>query len=179
VPWRLIAGFWLLAVLWYILIFVIPTKTAEGGRAEESLEVVLRVLMVSFLLNLPYTLIGLVVGLFSGIQNVELKRSPTTMIIMVQSFWWARCYLKGARAVTMGHVVLLSPKIQKHDLEHELVHVRQHERLPFIFPFLYFVELLRKGYHENKYEKEARQGIPPCALRPACGQAGLSRNDKI
>ncbi len=63
--------------------------------------------------------------------------------------------MKGARAAAMGHVVLLSPLTEDKDLEHELVHVDQYQRLPFIQPFLYYFELLRKGYRNNKYEVEA------------------------
>ncbi|TSC90048.1 MAG: hypothetical protein G01um10142_490 [Parcubacteria group bacterium Gr01-1014_2] len=57
--------------------------------------------------------------------------------------------------MTIGHAILLSHKIIDRDLEHEIVHVRQHERIPIIQPILYWVELLKKGYRNNKYEIEA------------------------
>ena len=59
------------------------------------------------------------------------------------------------RAATLGHVVILSNNLEKGDLEHELVHVEQYERMPVIFPFLYYLELIQKGYRKNKYEDEA------------------------
>jgi len=57
--------------------------------------------------------------------------------------------------MTIGHVVLLGSRVIDRDLEHELVHVHQYERMPLIHPILYWVELLRKGYRDNKYEVEA------------------------
>lgn len=43
-------------------------------------------------------------------------------------------------------------------LAHELQHVRQYKRYGFLpFIFLYLLESLRKGYHNNKFEIEARQ----------------------
>lgn len=43
-------------------------------------------------------------------------------------------------------------------LQHELVHIEQFKRYGFFkFLLLYFVESLKHGYHQNKYEVEARQ----------------------
>ena len=63
--------------------------------------------------------------------------------------------MRGARAAAIGYVILLSPKIENLDLEHELVHVDQHRRYPLIFPILYYIELLKSGYRNNKFEDEA------------------------
>ena len=98
---------------------------------------------------------GLVVGLISVPTAIRLNKSPFAIIFKVKSLWWAVGYLKNARAVTIGHVVLLSPKIENGDMEHELVHVWQYGRAPLIHPVLYLVELIRKGYRNNKYEVEA------------------------
>ncbi len=57
--------------------------------------------------------------------------------------------------MTVGHVILLNPRVEENDLEHEQVHVEQYQRFPVIFPFLYYFELLRMGYRNNKYEEEA------------------------
>lgn len=65
--------------------------------------------------------------------------------------------MKRARAMAIGHVVLLGPKLEVKDLEHELVHVSQHQRVPIIQPILYAVELFKRGYRNNKYEIEAYQ----------------------
>lgn len=57
--------------------------------------------------------------------------------------------------MTLGNVVLLGPKPLPHDLEHELVHIKQNVRMPFVFPFLNQYQLCRYGYRNNKYEREA------------------------
>ena len=41
------------------------------------------------------------------------------------------------------------------DLKHEIIHVKQHERYPLIYPFLYLFELLKNGYRQNRFEVEA------------------------
>ncbi|HSX42150.1 MAG TPA: hypothetical protein VLE93_02245 [Candidatus Saccharimonadales bacterium] len=62
---------------------------------------------------------------------------------------------KGIRALVNGSVVQLGPTADEKDLAHELIHVQQYEREPFIHPFLYTIESLTKGYSDNKYEVEA------------------------
>ena len=63
-------------------------------------------------------------------------------------------YLKDARGMAIGNIVLLG-KAEIKDLEHELIHVRQYQRYPLIFPVLYYWELFTKGYRKNKFEDEA------------------------
>lgn len=111
--------------------------------------------MLAFVPNLPYTLIGLIIALFSLPNRVRTHKQPYSLIIYVKSLWWAVGYLKGARATTIGHVVILGPDAEKGDLEHELVHVAQHQRAPLLQPFLYYAELFKNGYRNNKYEIEA------------------------
>ena len=74
----------------------------------------------------------------------------------VKSFWWVAWIHshRGIRAAASGNVVLLG-NVQKSDLEHELIHVKQYMRQPFIHPFLYVLESMRHGYRDNKYELEA------------------------
>lgn len=57
--------------------------------------------------------------------------------------------------MTLGNVILLGPKLLENDLEHELVHIRQHQREPLVHPILNFIETRRHGYRGNKYEEEA------------------------
>lgn len=57
--------------------------------------------------------------------------------------------------MALGHVVMLGPLEKEKDLEHELIHVEQWIREPFIHFFLYNIELMRHGYRNNKYEVEA------------------------
>lgn len=111
--------------------------------------------MMSFILNLPYTLFGIIMSLFSGIKKISFRINPYSFIIKVSSFWWAFWHMRNARAMTIGHVVLLGPKKEENDLEHELIHIKQYSKYPLIFPILYNLELLLKGYKNNRFEIEA------------------------
>lgn len=111
--------------------------------------------MIGFILNIPYTLAGLIMGLISIPKNISFRTNPYSFVMNVKKFWWTVGYMKNARAMAMGHVVLLGPNLDDKDLEHELVHVEQHQRMPLIQPILYYLELIRKGYRNNKYEDEA------------------------
>lgn len=111
--------------------------------------------MIPFILNFPYTLTGLVVTLISFPTSVKFHTDPLAIIFNVKKIWSAVGYMRGARAAAIGHIVLLSPSTEAKDLEHELVHVRQYQRLPLIFPILYHIEFIRNGYRNNKYEDEA------------------------
>lgn len=111
--------------------------------------------MLSFILNSPYTLLGLIISIFCGVRGISFRTNAHSFIIKVKSFWWVFGYMKHVRAMTIGHVILLGPQEAKNDLEHELIHVQQYEKYPLIFPFLYYFELFRKGYRLNKYEEEA------------------------
>ncbi len=108
--------------------------------------------IIPFVLNLPWTIVGLFLALVSFPHSIRWNKNPTAFVIKIKSAWWGR---KGTRAAAIGHVVLLTPKVENKDLEHELVHVQQSMREPFIHPFLYQVESIRKGYRNNKYEEEA------------------------
>jgi Sec7-like guanine-nucleotide exchange factor len=114
-------------------------------------------LPVAFILNLPWAVVGILLGIISFPTRVSFDRSILAVILEVKSFWWQSWVSskKGVRASTIGHVVLISPRSFEKDLDHELVHVKQHIKKPFIQPFLYFIETLRKGYKDNKYEIEA------------------------
>ena len=113
--------------------------------------------MIGFILNIPYTLAGLFIAILSLPKNIKFRKQPYSFVINIKTFWWTVGYMKHARAMAIGHVVLLSPSIEDKDLEHELVHVQQHQRMPLIQPILYWIELLRRGYRNNKYEVEAYQ----------------------
>jgi hypothetical protein len=111
--------------------------------------------MISIILNLPWIVIGFLLGLLSIPKSIAWDSKHCAIIMRVKSFWWAKGYMKGARAAAIGNVVLLSPQTEDKDLEHEFVHVDQHQRMPLIQPILYYIELVRKGYRNNKYEVEA------------------------
>lgn len=110
---------------------------------------------LSFVLNLPWTLEFLILALISVPIRIKINREPFAFVVHVKNLWWAKGYMSGARGAAMGNVVLLSPNIKKGDLEHELVHIEQFQREPLIHPILSALELLKKGYRNNKYEVEA------------------------
>lgn len=111
--------------------------------------------MIRFLLNLPWTIVGLAGAIISIPRSIKINHNPFAFVITVRRFWWAVGYMKGARAMAIGNLVILGPSLEDKDLEHELVHVNQYNRVPLIYPFLYYWELFRKGYRNNKYEEEA------------------------
>jgi hypothetical protein len=110
--------------------------------------------IIGFILNLPFSIIGLFVVLIS-VPKFKLGFKSHALILYVRSFWWAREYMKGTRAIAIGNVVILGPNLENGDLEHELVHIEQWAREPIIHPFLYAKELILHGYKGNKYEAEA------------------------
>jgi hypothetical protein len=113
--------------------------------------------LLTFILNLPWSLALLVASIFSFPTRVKFHRSPLAVVVYVRSFWYYRWVpsQKGVRAMTLGNVILLGPRLLKNDLEHELVHIKQHQREPFIHPILNQIETFRRGYRKNKYEDEA------------------------
>ncbi len=113
--------------------------------------------MISFILNFPYTVIGLTGALVSIPTVIKFRTKPYALVLNVKKIWWAVGSMKGARASAIGHVVILGPHLEDKDLEHELVHVEQAEREPLLHPILYLIESRRKGYRNNKYEVEAYQ----------------------
>lgn len=111
--------------------------------------------LLFFIFNLPFTILGLVPLILSGPYSFKLHTNPIALIVKIKKFWWAFGYMKNARAMTIGHIILLSPKELKNDFEHEIIHVKQYESYPIIYPFLYLYELLTKGYRMNRFEDEA------------------------
>ncbi|MEQ1499787.1 MAG: hypothetical protein ABL917_00230 [Parcubacteria group bacterium] len=110
--------------------------------------------MISFILNLPWTILGLIFAILSIPLKFKISSKPFCFVINVKSFRWF-FLLRGVRAIVIGNIVLLSPKILEKDFEHELIHIEQYQREPLIHPFLYFLQSLKYGYKNNKYEKEA------------------------
>jgi len=111
--------------------------------------------MIAFILNIPYTIIGLMFAIISIPTGIKFRTNPYVFVLNVRRLWWTVGYMKNARAAAIGHVVILGPNLESNDLAHELIHVEQYQRMPLIQPILYFVELTRKGYRNSKYEKEA------------------------
>lgn len=111
--------------------------------------------MLPFLLNIPYTLVGTIPLMLSFPYGFKLIKKPLSFVFNVKSFWWGFGYLKYARAITISHIIFLGPRLLRNDLEHEIIHVKQFDKYPLIFPVLYFYERFKNGYRQNKFEDEA------------------------
>ncbi|MBI2326716.1 hypothetical protein HYU92_00180 [Candidatus Curtissbacteria bacterium] len=111
--------------------------------------------MIALVFNLPFTLIGIISAIFSLPYQIRIVKNPLSLVIKVRKFWWVFGYMKNARAMTIGYIVLLGPRLLRNDLEHEFIHVKQFQKYPLIFPLLYFYELLKNGPRKNRFEDEA------------------------
>ena len=111
--------------------------------------------IILFILNLPFTLTGLIPLILSGPYDARFIKSHYAFVFKVKKFWWVFGYLKYARAMTIGHIILLGPKVLKNDFEHEIIHVEQCDRHPIIYPFLFAYEQIKKGSRLNRFEGEA------------------------
>jgi len=113
--------------------------------------------LIGILLNLPWTILGLVGGLVSGPKRIRFSNTPPAIILSIRGFWWLAWLpgYKGVRAATWGNTVVEGPHLLPNDDKHELIHVEQAMRRPLIHPILYTIESLKHGHKNNRYEQEA------------------------
>ena len=66
---------------------------------------------------------------------------------------------RAAAAVTLGRTIVVHPEaaLEPRLLRHVLEHVREWRLYPVTFPLRYALCHLRYGYHDNPYEREARE----------------------
>ena len=116
--------------------------------------------IVAFILNTPWTLLGFIFGLLSFPKNIAFRESDHAIVMRVKRLWLTEIFMGlRARGNVIGNTLLITQNANDEIYKHECVHVRQFERAPFIFPFLYLFELLNHGYRKNKYEEEARKMV--------------------
>ncbi len=93
---------------------------------------------------------------------------PLKKVVIKESSFIAKMGAKFIKvdnvALTIGNTIYLHNATKKDLvsnktwLSHELVHVKQYEKLGKMkFLFLYLIECLRKGYYNCKFEVEARE----------------------
>ncbi len=81
-----------------------------------------------------------------------------SIVINVKRLWLSEIFMRRyVRGLTLGAVILLSEKSEESTIGHESIHIQQFKKFPLIFPIFYCAELIRCGYKNNKYEKEARK----------------------
>lgn len=110
---------------------------------------------IALILNMPWTLAGLILGLISIPRKIKFLFNSDAIVLRVRSFWWYSWLskAKGIRAMAVGNIVLLGQSILQGDLEHELVHVSQFMREPLIHPFLYEYQNIICGYINGTFAK--------------------------
>lgn len=109
----------------------------------------------------PATLLGLVAALAS----LTLPRIHGPVVLCRSGRGFARWFLtrRGYCAITLGHLVLMTPEAPPEVLAHEMVHVRQGERWGPLFLPAYLAAMLaarlrgRDAYWDNPFEVEARR----------------------
>jgi hypothetical protein len=105
-----------------------------------------------------------VLGFLASLASLSVPRRSGGIAICRSSRGFARWFLtqRGYCAITLGHVVLMTPESPPDILAHEMVHVRQGERWGPLFLPLYLLSMglirARGGhpYWDNPFEVEAR-----------------------
>ena len=72
--------------------------------------------IVAYILNLPWTLLGILASIISIPINLSFK--SRAIVINVKSFWWYAWIpgMRGVRGMAIGNVALLSPRVILNDL---------------------------------------------------------------
>lgn len=113
--------------------------------------------MASFILNIGWSLLGFVVAIISLPIKIKFEPVAKISVIEVKRLWIGEIFLqRRIRGMAFGRIILLSEAKNEFTFAHELIHVRQYDRMPLIFPFLYCLETARVGYEKNRFEEEAR-----------------------
>ena len=104
----------------------------------------------------PVSAVGLVLGAAAGTTP---RRSNGVLLFAPAAGLTGRLIrLRGYAAMALGHVVIATDGPSAALLAHELVHVRQAERLGPLFLPVYLVLLAVHGYGRHPLERAARLG---------------------
>jgi hypothetical protein len=108
--------------------------------------------VLKYLLNAPYTLLGLCNVIFCVPYKLDFAKDALVFHCLTCGF--VQFGFPKVRGFAIGNVAIIRKGQRENIVEHELVHVEQYMRYPFIFGFMYLYEL-RNGYWNNKFEIEA------------------------
>lgn len=104
----------------------------------------------------PVTFVGLLAGLVTGARPA--LRDGVLVFAPARGVAGLALRLRGFSATALGHVVVARHEPGPALLAHELVHVRQAERLGPLFVPVYLALWLRYGYVRHPLERAARLG---------------------
>jgi hypothetical protein len=116
----------------------------------------------------PLTLVGTAMAALGGRR--PMMRRDVGCLVAVNVGGPAGAYLagQGAAAATLGQLVVVRPpQVRATLLAHEVVHVRQQERLGPLFALAYPLAQVRWGYRANPFEVAARRGAEASVSGPA------------
>lgn len=101
----------------------------------------------------PLTAAGVLLGALSGTRPEV--RDGVLLFTGARGLGGRMLRWRGFAAATLGHAVITAHQPTERLLRHEMVHVRQAERLGPVFVPLYLAGLLRYGYRRNPFERAA------------------------
>lgn len=121
---------------------------------------------LQFLWTLPNTALGLLFVPLALASGGGVRRAGDVLEVYGGAVAWLLRYVVplrgGVVALTLGHVVLgRSVSVLSRCREHELVHVRQHDRWGPLFIPIYLLASVavwlsgRDAYRDNPFEREA------------------------
>ncbi len=111
---------------------------------------------ISWILNFPYTVFGIIFGLVSIPKNISFVTRKDIPVIVIKTRTLKTVFtVQNVKGVTFGASVLRGPHEDAGVLEHELIHVEQYIKYPLIFPLLYAYQVFRYGYRQAPFEDEA------------------------
>lgn len=112
--------------------------------------------VTALILNLPWSIFGLLIALISLPKNVKLNPKELVLTVKVKWLWLSSLIInRKVRGLTMGNVIMISNASINATFNHEMTHIKQFQKVPLLFPLLYCVEFMKSGYRQDEYEKEA------------------------
>lgn len=115
---------------------------------------------LQFCCNIPWTMLGMALGLTCGLSRIEFKFNGWVIICRVKKIWFLETRYIG---ITLGHTIIIlagkNRKLEQNNIAHEYVHVEQYDRYWGTFPVLYCIEGFLNGYDENRFEIEAYRRV--------------------
>jgi hypothetical protein len=112
----------------------------------------------------PMTAAGLVVGALTGAR--PQLRDGVVWFVGARGIAHALLYTRGFSAATFGHVVVARQEPTRRLVTHELVHVRQAERLGLFMAPVYLALYAVYGYARHPMERAARRAVRLAAGGP-------------